>query len=117
MTVSMAHPIPRPAPLPSRPAPLSSVSDRFIREALERVIDAQIGPRGVGAIYRNSDGAFEVVAVVRDHAMAKGLLKRRCAQWALIVKDVLRADGEPFAVGSAWTNSDHLVREALKAVR
>ncbi|XIG72986.1 hypothetical protein C1N81_05150 (plasmid) [Streptomyces sp. SGAir0957] len=84
---------------------------------MERVIDAQIGPRAVGAIYRNVDGLFEVVAVVRDHAMAKALLKRRCAQWALLVKDIARVNAEPFAIGSAWTDSDHLEREALKAVR
>ncbi|WP_394426912.1 hypothetical protein [Streptomyces sp. SGAir0957] len=113
----MAHPIPRPAPLPSRPKPLSSVDDRAILAGLERVIDAQIGPRGVGAIYRNVDGVFEVVAVVRDHGMAKALLRRRCAQWALLVKNILQVNAEPFAVGSAWTKSDCLEREALAEVR
>ncbi|MFI6881157.1 hypothetical protein ACIBL6_47705 [Streptomyces sp. NPDC050400] len=110
MTVSMTHAIPR-------PAAVDSVDERSILQGLERVIDTQIGPRGVGAIYENVDGAFEVIAVVRDHDLAKGLLKRRCAQWALIVKDVLRVDAEPFPVGSVWTTNDVLVRDALTEVR
>ncbi|MFH8939550.1 hypothetical protein [Streptomyces griseosporeus] len=83
-----------------------------ILEALRRVIDEQIGPRQPGAIYQNQDGAFEVLAVARDPELARALLNRQCAQWALIVRDVLRPDGEPFAVGSVWTTSDWLVREA-----
>lgn len=73
-------------------------------------IAAQIGPRTAGAIYTNSDGAFEVLALVTDPAEAVRLLKRQSARFAVIVKDVLRADGQPFAVGSVWTTSDHLVR-------
>ncbi|MER7901345.1 hypothetical protein ABTX62_36170 [Streptomyces sp. NPDC096046] len=72
-------------------------------------VAAQIGPRAVGAIYQNSDGAFEVLSLVTDPAEAARLLKRR-ARFAVIVRDVLRADGQPFAVGSVWTTSDHLVR-------
>lgn len=90
----------------------ATTADPSTLEALRRVINHQIGPRAAGAIYQNSDGAFEVVAVVRDPQRARELLKRRCAQWALIVRDVLRPDGEPFVVGSVWTTSDHLVREA-----
>jgi hypothetical protein len=71
---------------------------------------AQIGPRTAGAIYQNSDGAFEVLALVTDPAEAARLLRRRAARFAVIVRDVLRADAQPFAVGSVWTTSDHLVR-------
>lgn len=73
-------------------------------------LQAQIGPRTAGAIYQNSDGAFEVLALVTDPAEAVRLLKRQSARFAVIVKDVLRADGQPFAVGSVWTDSDRLVR-------
>ncbi|WP_461009622.1 hypothetical protein [Streptomyces capparidis] len=90
----------------------SSVSTSAMHEGLRRVIDAQIGPRREGAIYQNQDGAFEVLAVVRDPQRARALLNRRCAQWAVIVRDVLRPDGQPFAIGSVWTTSDRLVREA-----
>lgn len=102
MTVSMTQTPPPPAAEP----------DPMILEALRRVIDDQIGPRGPGALYQNIDGAFEVLAVVRNPERARALLRRRCAQWAVIVRDVLRADGEPFAVGSVWTTEDRLVRAA-----
>lgn len=92
-------------------------ADSTTLEALRRVIDDQIGPRQPGAIYQTSDGAFEVIALIRDPKKARELLKRRCAQWALIVKDVLRPGAEPFVVGSAWTASDYLVREAKAAAR
>ncbi|MGW2706903.1 hypothetical protein [Streptomyces sp. NPDC001340] len=99
----MPHQIPAPAP----------VGDPMTLEALRRIVDEQIGPRAKGTIYQNSDGAFEVLSVIRDPQRARELLKRRCAQWAVIIRDVLRADGEPFAVGSVWTDSDHLLlREA-----
>lgn len=73
-------------------------------------IAAQIGPRAAGAIYDNADGAFEVLALVTDPVEAARLLRRRAARWAVIVRDVRRADGQPFAVGSVWTDSDRLVR-------
>ncbi len=78
-------------------------------------IAAEIGPRLPGAIYKNIDGAFEVLALVTDPASAAQLLRRDSAQWAVIVKDILRADGQPFAVGSVWTTSDFLVRPARGA--
>ncbi|MFI1568351.1 hypothetical protein ACH4ZX_35935 [Streptomyces sp. NPDC020490] len=79
--------------------------------ALPRTVDEEIGPRQPGAIYQNASGAFEVIALVRDPEKARELLKRGCAQWALIVKDVLRPGAEPFVIGSVWTTSDYLVRE------
>ncbi|GGV51288.1 hypothetical protein [Streptomyces spectabilis] len=104
---------------PARPHPQESctaaATDPTIGEALRRVVEAQIGPRRVGAIYQNATSAFEVVAVVRDPERARELLNRRCAQWAVIVKDVFRADAEPFPVGSVWASTDHLVREGRPA--
>ncbi|MEW2467897.1 hypothetical protein AB0919_23175 [Streptomyces sp. NPDC046994] len=103
LTTSIPHQ--KPAPAPS--------GDPATREALRRVVEEQIGPRTKGVIYQNCDGAFEVLSVILDPQQARELLKRRCAQWALIVREVLRPDGEPFPVGSVWTDSDHLVvREA-----
>ncbi|MET9646187.1 hypothetical protein [Streptomyces syringium] len=101
MTVSMTQRI-----------PAAATDDPLLLEGLRRVVDAQIGPRRAGAIYQNVDGAFEVLALVRDPEQARALLRRRCAQWAVIVRDVLRPDSQPVAVGSVWTTSDHLVREA-----
>ncbi|MGK5628431.1 hypothetical protein [Streptomyces sp. URMC 123] len=92
-----------------QPAAAAAEPDPVALEGLRRVVDEQIGPRQPGAIYRNVDGAFEVLELVRDPERARALLGRRSAQWALIVKDVLRPGAESFAIGSAWTTSDHLV--------
>jgi hypothetical protein len=81
-------------------------------EELRRVVDQQVGPRRPGAIYQNSDGAFEVLALVTEPATARDMLGRRSAQFALIVRDVLRPDGQPFVIGSVWSDSDRLVRPA-----
>ncbi|GAA5022979.1 hypothetical protein GCM10023335_55340 [Streptomyces siamensis] len=75
-------------------------------EALSRVVDERIGPRLAGTVHQNSDGACEVLTVIRDPERARDLLRRRCAQWALMVRAALRPDGERFALGSVWTTSD-----------
>ncbi|MFB7598384.1 hypothetical protein [Streptomyces sp. NPDC056160] len=79
---------------------------------LPRSIVEEIGPRQPGAIYQNVDGRFEVLALVTDPARAAQLLRRDSARWAVIVRDTLRPDGQPYAVGSVWTNSDYLLRPA-----
>ncbi|MFD9984062.1 hypothetical protein ACFWZJ_27185 [Streptomyces massasporeus] len=78
-------------------------------------IDQEIGPRRPGAIYQNTDGRFEVLALITDPSEAAQLLRRKSARWAVIVRDTLRPDGIPFAVGSVWTTSDYLVRPAKTA--
>ncbi|MCP9213295.1 hypothetical protein [Streptomyces cucumeris] len=108
MTVSMAHSTTQPLSAPQTRA----TPDPVILEALRRVVESQIGPRRPGAIYQNVRGRFEVLAVVRDPGRARALLGRRCSQWAVIVRDVLRPNGEPFAVGSPWSTEDYLVRAA-----
>ncbi|MGW1044788.1 hypothetical protein [Streptomyces sp. NPDC002547] len=77
--------------------------------------DNEIGPRRPGAIYQNTDGRFEVLALITDPVEAATLLRRTAARWAVIVRDTLRADGQPFAVGSVWTTSDYLIRPATSA--
>lgn len=72
----------------------------------------EIGPRRPGAIYQNADGRFEVLVLVTNRADAAQLLRRTAAQWAVIVRDTLRPDGQPFAVGTVWTDSDYLIRPA-----
>lgn len=78
-------------------------------------VQDEIGPRLPGAIYSNTDGRFEVLALVTEPEEAAKLLRRRAARWAVIVRDTLRPDGQPFAVGSVWTISDYLVRPARNA--
>ncbi|MFJ8158866.1 hypothetical protein [Streptomyces sp. NPDC094468] len=87
----------RPAPAGGRPHPQ--------RDAR---VDSEIGPRSVGAIYQTSISTYEVLAVIRDPERASALLKRT-ALFAVIVRDIMRADAEPYAVGDTWTTSDHLV--------
>jgi hypothetical protein len=89
-------------PATSRPHCLADIAD-------------QIGPRRPGAIYQNIDGRFEVLALITDPAEAAQLLRRDSARWAVIVRDTLRPDGQPFAVGSVWTTSDYLIRPARTA--
>ncbi|MCF3960476.1 hypothetical protein [Streptomyces fuscigenes] len=78
-------------------------------------IDVEIGPRRPGAVYQNVSGAFEVLALITDPVRAAQMLKRGSARWALVVRDVLRADGQPFVIGSVWTTSDYLVRPAKRS--
>ncbi|MFI7396421.1 hypothetical protein [Streptomyces tendae] len=75
----------------------------------------EIGPRLPGAIYANQDGRFEVLALITVPAEAARLLRRTSARWAVIVRDTLRADGQPFVVGSVWTNEDYLIRSGRTA--
>ncbi|MEU6996646.1 hypothetical protein ABZ953_39095 [Streptomyces sp. NPDC046465] len=110
----------QPAPSEGRPHPQQStaavsITAAFLTQALTRVVEQQIGPRRPGAIYENVDGAFEVLAVVTDPAMAREMLNRRCARFAVIVRDIRRPDGQPFIVGSAWTTSDWLRRAGHNA--
>ncbi|MEV5177129.1 hypothetical protein AB0L10_40085 [Streptomyces flaveolus] len=83
--------------------------------ASRSTVQDEIGPRRPGAIYQNIDGRFEVLALVTNPADAAQLLKRSGARWAVIVRDTLRPDGAPFAVGSVWTTSDYLIRPAKAA--
>ncbi|MEU9631493.1 hypothetical protein AB0D89_32480 [Streptomyces luteogriseus] len=77
--------------------------------------EQEIGPRRPGAIYQNVDGRFEALALITAPAEAAQLLRRASARWAVIVRDTLRPDGQPFAVGSVWTTSDYLIRPAKAA--
>ncbi|WP_371674746.1 hypothetical protein OG985_48720 (plasmid) [Streptomyces sp. NBC_00289] len=92
----------QPAPSTGRPHPQRAIAD-------------EIGPRRPGAIYQNTDGRFEVLALITDPREAAQLLRRDCAQWALIVRDTLRPDGQPFGVGTVWMCSDYLIRPATPA--
>lgn len=103
----------QPTPSDGRPHPqqaADSVTEAFLNEALHRVVEQQLGPRRAGAIYKNVDGAFEVLAVVTNPAVAREMLGRRCARFAVVVRDILRPDAQPFVIGSVWTDSDWLVR-------
>ncbi|MFH8797565.1 hypothetical protein [Streptomyces sp. NPDC017941] len=123
---SMAVPVlegPRP-PLPLRPPPHERDGrqpspdsggrphPQHLLPHVDTTVARELGPRRPGAIYQNVDGQFEVLAVVTVPREAAALLRRDAARWAVIVRDTLRPDGQPFAVGSVWTTSDYLIRPA-----
>ena len=74
----------------------------------------QIGPRRRGAIYANAKGRFEVLALITDPRKASALLGA-AARWALIVRDTCHPQGEPYAIGTAWTTTDYLIRPGKTA--
>ncbi|MFH7340634.1 hypothetical protein [Streptomyces sp. KHY 26] len=90
---------------------MQSIASRRARPSVQD----EIGPRQPGAIYQNTDGRFEVLALVTNPADAAQLLRRTAARWAVIVRDTLRPDAQPFAVGTVWTDSDYLIRPAKQS--
>ncbi|MFH8342981.1 hypothetical protein [Streptomyces sp. AM6-12] len=87
---------------------MHSIESRQVRPSVQD----EIGPRQPGAIYQNTDGRFEVLVLVTNRADAAQLLRRTAARWAVIVRDVLRPDAQPFAIGTVWADSDYLIRPA-----
>lgn len=90
---------------------MHSIASRRIGPSVED----EIGPRQPGAIYQNTDGRYEVLALVTDPGDAAQLLRRAAARWAVIVRDTLRPDAQPVAVGTVWTDSDYLIRPAKRS--
>lgn len=94
---------------PSKPAGSVSV-EADMNDLLRQVVAQQIGPRRPGVIYDNVDGRFEVLNVITDPNEARRILRRKAAQFAVIIRDTLRSDGQPFPVGSVWTGSDRVLK-------
>lgn len=78
--------------------------------ALNQVVADEIGPRRPGVLYGNVDGVFKVLNVTTDRDEARRILKRRAAQFAITVIDVLRPDAEPFTICTVWTGSDRVLK-------
>jgi hypothetical protein len=77
-------------------------------EALRQVVAAQIGPRRPGVVYDNAAGTYEVRAVVTDLAEARRILRRRAAQFAVLVRDL--HTGTEHYTGATWTGSDRVLK-------
>jgi hypothetical protein len=76
-------------------------------EALLRVITEQIGPRQPGVVYDNADGIFEVIEV-HNATEARRILKRRAAQYAITVRDLVT--DTVGTIGTTWTGSDRVLK-------
>lgn len=76
-------------------------------EALSRAVSAQIGPRRPGVVYDNVDGIYAVLAV-HDAADARRILKRRAAQFAITVHDLVTDSVS--TIGTVWTGSDRVLK-------
>ncbi|MET8746395.1 hypothetical protein [Streptomyces sp. NPDC004728] len=89
-------------------APTDHTPDSVIDEALRQVVAGQIGPRKPGVVYDNADGVFEVLDVTTDRTEARRILRRRAAQFAIIVHD--RTADTIGAIGTAWTGTDRVLK-------
>ncbi|MFI2620363.1 hypothetical protein [Streptomyces sp. NPDC018584] len=79
-------------------------------EALARSVTADIGPRKPGVVYYDGPRLVEVLQVITDRSEARRILKRRAAQFAVIVRDLHTGAEHPTC--TVWTGTDR----ALKAV-
>ncbi|MEU8469565.1 hypothetical protein AB0F30_16855 [Streptomyces sp. NPDC029006] len=95
--------------LKDRTPPTSTTPDSTqADEALRRVTTAQIGPRRPGIVYDNASGIFRVLAVVTNPSEARRILKRRAAQYAVLVRDL--HTGTDHYTGAVWTGSDRVLK-------
>ena len=94
----------------NRTTPPTPANPAQADEALSRVVADQIGPRRPGVVYDNVDGAFRVLDVITVPSEARRILRRRSAQFAVIVVDTLRENAQAFPVGTVWTGSDRVLK-------
>lgn len=88
--------------------PLSAESNVDLNEALRRVVETEIGPRRPGVVYSDGISSLQVLDVVRDASEARRILRRRAAQFAVIVRDL--HTGIERATCATWTGSDRVLK-------
>ena len=77
-------------------------------DSTTRSTAAQIGPRKPGTVYDNASGLFEVRSVVTDLTEARRILRRRAAQFAILIRDL--HTGAEHYTGAVWTGSDRVLK-------
>ncbi|MEW2393040.1 hypothetical protein AB0933_32235 [Streptomyces venezuelae] len=77
-------------------------------EALDRSVAADIGPRTEGVVYYDGPRLVQVRRVITDRDQARRILKRRAAQFAVIVHDQ-HANTE-YATCAVWTGTDRVLK-------
>jgi hypothetical protein len=83
-------------------------SDPDMNTALAQVVAHQIGPRRPGVVYSDGVTELEVLDVVEDATEARRILRRRGAQFAVIVRDIYT--GAERATCTTWTGSDRVLK-------
>lgn len=77
-------------------------------EVLARSVATDIGPRKAGVVYYDGPRLVQVRQVITDRTEARRILKRRAAQFAVLVRD-LHA-GTEYATCAVWTGSDRVLK-------
>jgi hypothetical protein len=69
---------------------------------------SQVGPREPGVVYYDGGRLVEVKAVVTDCAEARRVLRRKAAQFAVLIRDL--HTGVERYTGATWTGSDRVLK-------
>ncbi|MFM9373245.1 hypothetical protein [Streptomyces sp. Da 82-17] len=77
-------------------------------EALRRSVLHDIGPRAEGVAYYDEDRLVQVRRVITDRTEARRILKRRAAQFAILVRDL--HTGAEYATGATWIGTDRVLK-------
>ena len=75
-------------------------------EALAQSVTTDIGPRRPGVVYYDGPRLVQVLAVIRDRTEARRVLRRKAAQFAVIIRDL--HTGAEHATCTVWTGSDRV---------
>ena len=102
------HPVDNVHPVMPNASALSSDTTVHQDEALARSVAADIGPRTEGVVYYDGPRLVQVHQVVTDRTEARRILKRRAAQFAVIVRD--QHTGCQYATCTVWTGSDRVLK-------
>jgi hypothetical protein len=72
----------------------------------------QIGPRKPGVVYTDGVTNLRVVDVITSPSEARRILRRRAAQFAVIVRDLHPRPGQPveYATCATWTGTDRVLK-------
>jgi hypothetical protein len=85
-------------------APDSVQTEQF----LARSVAMDIGPRTEGALYYDGPRLVQVRQVITDRSEARRILKRKAAQFAVLLRDQI--SGDEYATCTVWTGSDRVLK-------
>lgn len=94
--------------VPQSSGPMTAAADTQPDEALARSVAVDIGPRRPGVTYVTGNGALTVLDVITDRSEARRILRRKAAQFAILVRDP--HTGSEYATCTVWTGSDRVLK-------